>query len=116
LRFCYARQNDSGEYELPKQVLPFLLEALHAHEIPPDSYPCIALSQVEPDAAVPAILEVLSTDDDPHARKGARMALTLMGGAKAVPALRRALNDENEETRKLAAELLWYYGGSPHPP
>ena len=33
LRFCYVRKNERGEYDLPKEVVPFLLEALHARDV-----------------------------------------------------------------------------------
>jgi hypothetical protein len=108
MQFCYARQNDQGEYELPEEVLPFLIETLHAREIEGGSYQCCALSQVKGGAAVPALIEVIKHDDDPHARYCAACAIRLMGtrNETAMPLLRRALDEGDEEVRRRAAEAL----------
>ena len=94
---------------LPKEIIPFLIEALHAHEIQaPGSYQAIALSRVEGTAAVPALVEVALNDEDPHARAGAVAALRMMGPkAKAAePDLRRAASEGEGEARHRAEEAL----------
>jgi hypothetical protein len=109
MRFCYARRNKQGEPELTKEVLPFLIEALHAHEImAPNSYQAIALSQVEGTEAVPALVEVLLNDEDSHARAGAVAALGMMKTrAKAAePFLKRAASEGDGEARRWAQDAL----------
>lgn len=106
LRFCNLRPNDRGEYRLPKEILPFLLETLHAKEMPPGGYASIALSQVEPETVVPALIEVVLTDADPHARAGAVEALSCMGAKVAELALRQAQGDVNPEVRWRASRAL----------
>jgi HEAT repeat protein len=99
----------SGERELPKEMLPFLLEALHAHEIQdPCSYQAMTLSRVEDAAALPALIEVIRLDDDAHARAGAVAALGMMGAkARAVEAeVRAALADPDHRVRKEAEQAL----------
>src|SRR4051794_24379558 len=98
MRFC-------GHVRLPKEVLPFLLEALHAKEMPPGSYPALALSRVEPAAAIPALAAVIRDDEDAHARAGAVSALSQMDSATVgvEDPLRLALGDKDEEIRKRAA-------------
>ena len=101
MQFC-------SEGELPKEVTPFLVEALHAHEMPPNSYPAIALFRVEGTAAVPALVEVVLNDEDPHARAGAVAALRMMGprAKDAEPDLRRAAREGEGEARRRAEEAL----------
>ncbi len=105
LHFCY----DHGAPELPSEVVPFLIEALHAREIQyPDSYQAIALSQVQDAAAIPALVEVLLHDEDDHAHAGAVAALNLMG-PRAAPAeaeLRGALGHKSEQVRARAQNAL----------
>jgi HEAT repeat protein len=105
MRFCNK--------PLPKEVLPVLLEALRVKEMPPGSYPAMALSLVEPAEAVPALVVpalvgVLENEADPETRERAIAALGRLGSrAKAaVPALRAALDDANQEVRQQAVSAL----------
>jgi hypothetical protein len=109
MRFCYARKNDQGNYELPKEVIPFLVETLHSQEMPAcPTYPAIALSQVEGDAAVAPLIDVILHDKDTHAQASATYALGLMGARakEAQGALQQALESEDEEVRSGAALAL----------
>jgi hypothetical protein len=76
--FCSGRYIEQGGPELPEEVVPFLIEALHAEEMPPGSYQSMALSEVRGTAAVAALVEVVLHDDDPHARAGALSALQMI--------------------------------------
>jgi HEAT repeat protein len=104
-----VRVNNLGEPELPKEILPFLIVALHAKEIQStSSYQAMALSVVEGKAAIPALVNVILHDDDEHAQGGALAALMLMG-ARAEPAmeqLRGALEDDSAEVRRRAGKAL----------
>jgi hypothetical protein len=109
MRFCYARKNDQGNYDLPKEVIPFLVETLHAQEMPAcPTYPAIALSQVEGDAAVTPLIDVILHDKDTHAQASATYVLGLMGprAKEAQGALQHALESEDEEVRSGAAQAL----------
>jgi HEAT repeat protein len=104
MRFC-------GTAKLPKEVLPFLVEALHAPEIQDigrRSYQAIALSRVEDNAAIPTLVEVILHDEDQHARDGALAALCMMDshGKDALPALREAARDENKDVQRRAEEAV----------
>jgi formylglycine-generating enzyme required for sulfatase activity len=98
----------SASESLPKELIPFLIEAIHAHDFLPGGYPAMALAQVEDSEAVPALVAVIHDDDDDHARVSAICALEMMRAKAqaAVPDLRLALNDRNEEVRKQAARAL----------
>lgn len=101
MRFCVAK--------LPKEVLPFLVEALHAPEIQEKrSYQAIALSRVEGTAAIPTLVEAILHDEDQHARDGAVAALCMMDshGKDALPALREAARDENKDVQRRAEEAV----------
>jgi hypothetical protein len=106
-RFCGSapRVDDRGEPVLPKELLPFLLETLHAKEMHPDSYPAWAISRVEPDAAIPALVDVVLHDEDEDAYKGALSALGKMG-RKAVPVLHQLLTEVSEARRELVSSSL----------
>jgi hypothetical protein len=97
-----------GRSELPKEVTPFLVEAMHDDIIPPNSYPALALSSVEGTEAAPALVEVILHDDDPHARAGALEALRMMGerGKPVEPELQRVANEGDGKTRRRAEEIL----------
>ncbi len=96
-----------GPSVLPREVLPFLLEALHAREMWSMSYPCLALAHVESEAAVPALVNVVLHDVDAHAREGAMMALANSKGKKAgADAFRQAVGDGSPDVRLRAAAAL----------
>jgi hypothetical protein len=94
-RSCQA--TDDGKV-LPREVLPFLLETLHASEMSPGGYQSWAISRVEPEAAIPALIDVMLHDNDENACESASQALSRMG-QKAVPALHQALTDAPEDKR-----------------
>jgi len=93
MRFCGSR--------LPKEALPFLIETLHAPEMPPKGYPYIAFHWVDPDIAIPALVEVVAHDEDEHACECAANALSQFG-PEAEATLRKVLTDCPEPRRKLA--------------
>jgi hypothetical protein len=97
-----------GRSELPKEVTPFLVEALHDNVLPPNSYPALALSSVEGTEAAPALVEVILHDDDPHARAGALEALRMTAerGKPVEPELRRVANEGDGEARRRAEDIL----------
>lgn len=107
MRFC-------GAGKLPKEVLPFLVEALHAPEVQAigrRSYHAMALSRVEDNAAIPTLVEVILHDEDQLAREGALAALCMTAShgkdAKdALPGLREATRDENKDVRRRAEEAV----------
>jgi HEAT repeat protein len=94
MRFC-------GHTQLPKEVLPFLLQALHAEEMPPAGYASMAVSRVEPDAAIPALIELILHDDSEHACESAAHALSEMG-PQAEKAFNEAMADCPEPRRSVA--------------
>jgi HEAT repeat protein len=93
---------------LPKEVLPLLLEALRFKEIATGGYTAMALSGVEVTEAVPALVGVLENEADPETRARAIAALGYRGpwAEAAVPALRAALDDANDEVRRQARSAL----------
>jgi HEAT repeat protein len=104
---CVTHQNYRGKKELPKEMLSFLIERLHAGELPSNNYAVMALTKVETDAAITALVDVLLHEGDAYVRDGALRALDLSRGKPAaVAALRRALDTENEKVRERAADAL----------
>ncbi len=103
MRFC-------GRSDVAKETIPFLVEALHAEEMPPGSYPAIALSRVEGEAAVPALVGVIDNDNDEHARLGAVAALDMMlwdrKSNAAEAALQHAATAGSGAVQKVAQEAL----------
>jgi HEAT repeat protein len=115
MRFC-------GRDGVPKEAIPFLVEALHAEEMPSGSYPAMALSRVEGEAAVPALIDVITNDDDEHAQAGAVSALDMMlmerSSEAAEAALKHAATTGSEAVQKQAREALkrheeWENRGKP---
>jgi hypothetical protein len=105
----------AGRQTVPKEVIPFLVEALHGREFydyetnaMPGAYVAMALSTVEDGAAIPALIDVIRNDPDSRARAGAIVALRLMGGkAKAAePDLKRASVDMDHRVREEAERAL----------
>jgi HEAT repeat protein len=98
----------AGRWGLPKELVPFLIETLHAEEMPAGSYQSMALSRVEDNSAVPALVEVILHDEDQHARDGALGALCVMEshGKEALPALREAARDENKDVQRRAEDAV----------
>jgi hypothetical protein len=97
-----------GRETLPKELVPFLIETLHIEQLPSGSYPSMALSRVEDNAAVPALVDVILHDDDSHARDGAISAICQMYSQArvALPALQDATGDRNEEVQRRAREAI----------
>jgi HEAT repeat protein len=106
MRFC-------GRSDVPKEAIPFLVEALHADEMPSGSYPAIALSRVEGEAAVPALIDVITNDEDGHAQLGAVWALDMMlmerKSKAAEAALKHAATAGSEGVQKQAQNALKRY-------
>jgi hypothetical protein len=94
IRFC-------GSSQLPKEDLPFLLEALHAEEIRPGSYISMAVSSVEPDVAIPALIDLILHGNCEHACECAARALSEMG-PQAEKAFNEAMADCPEPRRGVA--------------
>src|SRR5262249_46323887 len=102
LTCCYARTNERGVPALPRELIPFLIEATHAHEFEVyETYPAIALSQVEDYAAIPALVEIIHHDEDPHARGCAAAPLRMIESN-----VRTALDDKDENVRREAQIAL----------
>jgi HEAT repeat protein len=78
--------------------------------MPSGSYPAMALSRIEGEAAVPALVQVIANDNDDHARSGAVSALGMMlmerESKAAETALRRVADGESGEVQRQAQEAL----------
>jgi bifunctional DNase/RNase len=111
LRFVKPK-GDPQATPLPKEVHPFLIEAL---AYMPNSYPAMALEWRAGPDTVPALIEALKTQKDPSIRRQAADILGRLGprAKEAVPALRDALQDEDEKVRKEAAAALKKLAGDP---
>ena len=72
LRFVLPRRGDQEKAVLPKEVIPFLLEALKAEEVPAQNYAAMALHWGGGPEAVAALTRALQDEKaDPAIRKWA---------------------------------------------
>jgi len=102
MKFC-------GVEKLPKEMLPFVLETLHAEEMPPGSYQSIVLGRIEPETGIPVIAEILRNGKDPHIRDCALSAFEWMDSHRedVKASLRMAVDNENDdEVRKILERVL----------
>jgi hypothetical protein len=97
---------------LPKELIPFLVETLHAQEMPPGSYQSMALGRIEGEAAVPALVDVIDKDDE-HARAAAVEAIRTMllerDSKAAEAALHRVADGKDGEVQLRARDALKRY-------
>jgi hypothetical protein len=73
--FCFPHHGEQDKEPLPKELLPVLLEALRAKDMPPGSYPAMALSQMDQAVAIPALKDMLQHETDPAVRERIESAL-----------------------------------------
>jgi hypothetical protein len=86
MRFCNTPEGDWEKCALPKEVLPVLLEALRAKDIPPGSYPAMASRLVDPADSVPALTEMMQRETDEEVKKRIKAALDAIRSWPCVPA------------------------------
>lgn len=115
IRFVRPQRGKEEKTELPKEVLPFLIEALGVDDLPPGSYPAYALRfGAGPDTA-PALAEALRHHKNPAVRRQAAAILGDLGvrAETAIPVLTEALDDDDKAVRLAAAEALGKLGVRP---
>lgn len=107
MRFCHPRRHGQEKTEMPKEVLPFLIEALKIDEHG-GGYAFIPLAYIPGPETVPALIDALRDERDAETRKRLVRVLGELGpkAKAAVPVLRDALRDENAAVRESAAVAL----------
>lgn len=102
----------SAMAEQGKEAVPPLTKALANEKA--TYWACLVLAEIGPDAqeAVPALVEVLNTDERPEVRREAAIAIAAVGpgAASAVPALANAMEEDRELMGGPAAYALGAIG------
>jgi hypothetical protein len=75
MHVCDLSMKSEGKNPLPKEVLPFLIEATKCPDMPPHSYPEMALQFGKGPDTVPALKEAVKNERDPDARKRIQLVL-----------------------------------------
>jgi hypothetical protein len=107
MRFCHPHRHGQEKTELPKEVLPFLFEAMKIDEHD-GGYAVIAMGGSPGPETVPFLAEAMRNEKDPVTRKRILSVFDLMGpkARDAAPIVREALRDDYVFVRMRAAETL----------
>jgi HEAT repeat protein len=92
--------------ERDEEVVVAIRKALNDKDVEVRRYALIAIGEVEDEASVDLLIEVLANDEDPEMRRFAAIALGEIGDIRAVDGLTAAMKDENREVRRHAAYAL----------
>jgi HEAT repeat protein len=93
--------------EAADQTVPLLQQMLHDErtEVRESATASLGRFGAKSRPAVPDLVELLD-DEEPFVRENAALALGLIGDQQAVPALRTAMQDEDEGVKTTAAEAI----------
>ncbi|MCG2676889.1 HEAT repeat domain-containing protein, partial [bacterium] len=86
--------------------LLFIVQKLKHGNYKTKSYAAIALGESGDRRAIEPLVNTLSEDGDKRVRRAAAWALGKIGNKKALPALKKALKDENKNVQEAAQKAI----------
>jgi hypothetical protein len=85
MRFCSPYKDGQYKRPLPKEVLPFLIEAVKCKNIEPGSYPAMAFEMSGGPDEIPALMEALKEERDREAKDRLKYVLDRVNEHRRTP-------------------------------